>query len=250
MIKRLAAILILDSGQVVNSYNFNIHLPVGHLNLTLRRLQEYEIDEVIILNTSHSAFPIRDFTGMLTENNSWHIATPLAYGGGISSVSDAIEIIKAGAERVVISPNLLLDSNIFFEICSFLGDQAIILHLPLEFKGDEVEILGHKSINFKSLSNLLPQNWGGEIMFSFVENDGAKSPNWKNVTRIIDAMSGFKNLILAGGFSNSLDISKGFEFGEVSAIAIGNYLHRSELSVINLKQDIDMAIAIRRQNDH
>jgi cyclase len=246
MIKRLSATLVLDSGLVVNSYNFKTHLPVGKLKYTLRRLQEFEIDEVVILNTSHSNSPIKDFNEILIDIDSWHIATPLAYGGGITCVGDAVEIVKAGAERVVVSSKLLLNSNVFFEICSYLGDQALILHLPLEFKANNVTVRGNSSISLKSIIGLLPNHWGGEIMFSFVANDGAKFPDWQNISTVLDAALGSKNLIFAGGFSNSEDISKGLDFEQVSAIAVGNFLHRIELSVINLKRNIDTKIELRR----
>ena len=246
MIKRLSATLVLDSGQVVNSYNFKTHLPVGKLKYTLHRLQELEIDEVVILNTSHSGSPIKDFNEILTNIDSWHIATPLAYGGGITCVSDAVEIVKAGAERVVVAPKLLLNSNVFFEMCSYLGDQALILHLPLEFKANKVEVRSNSSISLKSILSLLPNHWGGEIMFSFVANDGSKSPNWKDISATLEIALESKNLILAGGFANAQDIGRGLDFDQVSAIAVGNYLHRSELSVIKLKQNIDTKIEIRR----
>ena len=245
MIKRLSATLVLDSGLVVNSYIFKTHLPVGRLKSTLQRLQELEIDEVVILNTTHSDNSINDFSEILQDIDSWHIATPLAYGGGITCVADAVEIIKAGAERVVVSSKLLRSSNIFSEMCSYLGDQALILHLPLEFTQTKVSIRDDNASSLKSIIDLLPNNWGGEIMLSFVANDGAKCPDWQNVSTALEGTLGYKNLILAGGFSNSEDLSRGLAYEQVSAIAVGNYFHRTELSVKNLKQDIDINIRLR-----
>jgi cyclase len=245
MIKRLSATLVLDSGLVVNSYIFRTHLPVGRLKSTLQRLQELEIDEVVILNTTHSNNSINDFNEILEDIDSWHVATPLAYGGGIRRVADAVEIIKTGAERVVVSSKLLRNSNVFSEMCSYLGDQALILHLPLEFTQSKVSVRDDNAGSLKSIIDLLPNHWGGEIMLSFVTNDGAKFPDWQNVSAALKDALGSKNLILAGGFSNSEDISRGLAHEQVSAIAVGNYLHRTELSVINLKGSIDKKIELR-----
>jgi len=245
MIKRLSATLVLDSGLVVNSYIFRTHLPVGRLKSTLQRLQELEIDEVVILNTTHSNNSINDFNEILEDIDSWHVATPLAYGGGITCVADAVEIIKAGAERVVVSSKLLRNSNVFPEMCSYLGDQALVLHLPLEFTQSKVSVRDENASSLKSIIDLLPNNWGGEIMLSFLANDGAKYPNWQNVSAALEDALGFKNLIIAGGFSNSEDLSRGLAHRQVSAIAVGNYLHRRELSVKNLKRDIDKDIELR-----
>jgi len=246
MIKRLAANLVIDSGVVVNSYNFTTHLPVGKLQFTLKRLQEFEVDEVIILNASHSNNPVADFCEMIRNLDVWHMATPLAYGGGINCVTHAIEIIKAGAERVVVSSDLFLNRYVFDEICKYLGDQAVILHLPLEFRDKQVSVYKGNSIDLKSIIDILPANWGGEVMFSFIANDGAKFPDWKNISTALGTAPTWKNLILSGGFADSNAISRGMNLDQVSAIGVGNFMHRSELSVIELKNSIDSEIEIRR----
>ena len=247
MIKRLAANLILDSGIVINSYKFKTHLPVGKLQYSLNRLQEFEVDEIIILNTSHSSSPIRDFNVLMADIDSWHISTPLAYGGGIDCVSDAADVIKAGAERVVVSSNVFLHDGKFLEICEYLGDQAVILHLPLQFIDDDIAIHGKESISLKHILDFLPGHWGGEIMFSFVANDGAKFPDWQNISLALARVPNLRNIILAGGFSNADDIGSGLSLNQVSALSIGNFLHRSELSIVNLKGNIDSRIELRRE---
>jgi cyclase len=247
MIKRLAANLILDSGIVINSYKFKKHLPVGKLQHSLKRLQEFEVDEVIILNTSHSSSPIRDFSVLMADMDSWHISTPLAYGGGIECVSEAAEVIKAGAERVVVSSNVFLREDKLVEICEYLGDQAVILHLPLQFVDGDISIHGKHSMSLKHAINFLPEHWGGEIMFSFVANDGAQIPDWQNISSALGSVSSLRNLILAGGFSNSLDIGRGLSLNQVSALSIGNFLHRTELSIVNLKKNIDSRVELRRE---
>ncbi len=246
MTKRLSAILVLDSGLVVNSYNFETHLPVGKLKHTLQRLQDFEIDEVIILNAAHTRSSTQDFDTLMKEMDSWHIATPIAFGGGITCVDDAMRIISAGAERVVVSSKLLVNSDELFKMSSFLGDQALILHLPIQIECNKAMVRGDTLISLQSVINQIPNDWGGELMFSFVASDGAKFPNWKSVSVALESAMGSKNLILAGGFSNAKDISMGLQLEQVSAIAVGNYLHRTELSVTNLKQGIDPKIELRR----
>jgi cyclase len=246
MIKRLSATIIVDSSLVVNSYNFEKHLPVGKLNYTLRRLQELEIDDVIILNTTHSEDPARDFRELLSPLDAWHISTPLSYGGGITNLNQATDIVKSGAERVVITPKLLVNSQVFSEICSYLGEQAVVLHLPLEFDSNNVFVKGNKPLDLKFVISLLPKHWGGEILLSFVANDGRKVPDWKNIEHALEQSCEFEGLVLTGGFASALDISKGLALNQVSAIGVGNFLHRTEISVTTLKRGIDREIQIRR----
>lgn len=246
MIKRLSAGLIIDSGLIVNSYGFRTHLPVGTLNHTLSRLQAFEVDDVVILNTTHTENPVDDFRELLSHLNSWHISTPLSYGGGINSVKDAAEIVKSGAERIVISPELLANPVIFSEICTYLGDQAIVLHLPLVFEANRICVQGKSVITLDSILDLLPENWGGEIILTFVANDGGQTPDWDGIEIALECFRGVRGLILAGGFATAADIGRGLKLDQVSAIVVGNFLHRRELSIKNLKNDLSREIQIRR----
>lgn len=246
MIKRLSAGLIIDSGLVVNSYGFRTHLPVGTLNHTLSRLQAFEVDDVVILNTTHSENPVGDFRELFSGLNTWHISTPLSYGGGINSVNEAAEIVKSGAERVVISAESLANPSIFPEICTYLGDQAVILHLPLVFEPNKVYVQGKSSLDLDSILDLLPENWGGEILLTFLANDGGQIPDWNAIEVALECFRGFRGLILAGGFATAKDVSRGLKLEQVSAVVVGNFLHRKELSIRNLKNDLSREIQIRR----
>jgi cyclase len=246
MIKRLSANLVVDSGVIVNSYSFDTHLPVGNLNHTLHRLQALEVDDVVILNTTHSENPGADFRELLSSLNSWHISTPLSYGGGINNVVQAKEIVNSGAERVVITSKLLRNTQHFSEICAFLGDQAVVLHLPLSFESNTVSLHGNSTLTLDSILNSLPKNWGGEILLTFVANDGSKVPDWKNIDTALGYFREIQGLILAGGFTSALDVSRALKLDQISAVAVGNFLHRKELSVRSLKKDISREIQIRR----
>jgi imidazole glycerol phosphate synthase subunit HisF len=86
-------------------------------------------------------------------------------------------------------------------------------------------------------------------MLTCVESDGAKFPNWKSLSSVLQIVSKSRNIILAGGFSTPKDISKGLLFDQVSAVASGNFLHRIELSVVNLKKNVDTSIKLRRKSE-
>jgi cyclase len=246
MIKRLSAGLIIDSGLVVNSYGFRTHLPVGSLDYTLSRLQAFEVDDVVILNTTHTENPVDDFRELLSNINTWHISTPLSYGGGINNVNDAAEIVKSGAERVVISAELLANPLIFSDICAYLGDQAVVLHLPIVFEPNRIYVQGMSVLTIDSILDLLPENWGGEILLTFVANDGGQTPDWNAIEIALEYFPEVRGLILAGGFATAADIGKGLKLDQVSAIVVGNFLHRRELSIKNLKNDLSKEIQIRR----
>ena len=246
MIKRIAATLVIDSNYVVNAYDFKIHLPVGKLKYTVMRLQELGIDEINILNTTHSNSPSNDIKQLLSGFNDSHLSTPLAYGGGISNLNDATQVIKNGVERIIISPKIFFNQEIFGSLCLNLGDQAIILHLPIKNTENGLMINGYTSKKLSALIRCIPENWGGEILISFVNNDGKLAPDWENINNTLRIFHGTRNLILSGGFASYSDIALGLNLSQVSSISVGNYLHRIENSVDKIKNNLKTSIEIRR----
>jgi len=245
MLKRIGASLIVKSKLIVNSYNFKLHLPVGKLNHTINRLQELRVDEILILNTSHSAKPASDFQELLKECNNFKLSTPIAYGGGIESHQDANSVIRSGADRVVISLKTLLNQPAFSKINEVLGEQAIILHLPIDIVGDNVQIFGYEKFSLDQISSKIPTNWGGEILISSVQQDGAKLPNLELFDTCVMQLGRNLKYIFTSGFSTSTEILNALDNDFVSSVAIGNFLHRSELSIRKIKQGISSKIEVR-----
>jgi cyclase len=245
MIKRIAANLVIDSNYVVNAYGFKIHLPVGRLKYSLIRLQELGIDEINILNTTHSDSPSNDINLLLNGFDDLHISTPLAYGGGISNLNDATQVIKNGVERVIISPKIFFNQEVFGSLCNNLGDQAIVLHLPIKNTENGLIINGYTAEKLSDLIRYIPKNWGGEILITFVNNDGKFKPDWEDINNALRIFNGNSNLILSGGFACYSDIALGLNLRQVSSISVGNYLHRIENSVYKIKNNLNTSIEIR-----
>jgi imidazole glycerol phosphate synthase subunit HisF len=245
MIKRLGAAIVLDSSLVVNAYKFTEHLPVGILKFTVQRLQQLEIDEIIILNSTHSDSPDSDFEKLYGEFDSWHISTPIAYGGGITTKKQATNIIKGGADRVVVSAKALLLGSNFSEISEVLGEQSLILHLPIIEDGPDLLVRNLEDTPLEVLVNKIPENWGGEILISSIAHDGSHFPDWNLIKRFLLNHGKNRRLILCSGFCSESDILEGLKFREVQSVAIGNYLHRTELSVPLLKDQLARSVQVR-----
>ena len=245
MIKRIGAVVLLDSGLVVNAYRFSKHLPIGHLRFTVERLQELRVDEIIILNSSHSNHPEMDFEKLSSDFDSWHISTPIAYGGGIMTNAQAKNIIKKGADRIVVSAKVLCNGEELARIGEVLGEQAIILHLPIAMHTSGLKVRDFEDSPLVSIIDMIPLNWGGEVLLSVVENDGAKLPDWEVLRHLLQLLSDSRRVILSSGFSLSEDILAGLKLSQVQAVAIGNYLHRTELSVMLIKESVGLAVQVR-----
>jgi imidazole glycerol phosphate synthase subunit HisF len=245
VIKRIAGLLLLDGGMVINSYGFKTHLPVGKLRPSLLRLQELKIDEIIILNTDHSVSPEKDFISLYSDFHSWHVSTPISYGGGISNLDQAKSVIRDGADRVVVSLKTLLDQQTFFDLGDSLGEQAIIVHLPLYKQNSGIYVQNSNNLLLKKVLELFPEDWGGEILVTAIINDGALNPDWDLMRESSVLIGDSRRLILSGGFASFEDILDGLKMENVESISIGNLLHRMELSVVHIKNFVSREVGTR-----
>ncbi len=231
MKKIVASVLVKDS-IVVNSVGFSTYRPVSKLAHTLIRLQEWEIDEISVLNLSHSAKPIEDFNNLFSQELLSVIRTPLSYGGGIDSALKAESIIAAGCERVVLSGRACFPET-YKDISANIGDQAILIHLLA--KSDMTTQIGNRTINLFEYLSSIPNDWGGEIYLKHWEMDGgsAKIEFFQNLK--IDFRHLKTPIIIGGGICTVEQAQYLMELPWVKGLVIGNWLNRHELILPKLK---------------
>lgn len=230
--KKIVASVLVKDGIVVNSIGFMEYRPVSSLGQTLLRLQEWEVDEITVLNLSHTSEPVNDFRLMFSEELLSEIRTPLSYGGGIISAEQAESIISAGCERVVLSSrNWTPQSS--QDISINVGNQAVLIHLPLS--QDMSVLTKDLSLSLRQYINSLPAQWGGEIYIKDRDRDGRslKLDFFKAVESEIGGLN--TPIIVGGGISTASQVESLLGLAFVKGIVIGNWLNRHELVVPSLK---------------
>ena len=59
--RKIVASVLVRNQMVVNSTLFTHYKPIGSIEQIILRLQELEIDEITVLNLTHSENPLQDF---------------------------------------------------------------------------------------------------------------------------------------------------------------------------------------------
>jgi imidazole glycerol phosphate synthase subunit HisF len=174
-----------------------------------------------------------------------HITTPITYGGGIDNHHQAAAIVKLGAERICIGPTKSQDESLITSISESLGEQSIVMHIPLRVNSDGnlSDALEVRALN--KINNFLPARWGGEILLTNVSGDGATHANVRGLTKASECVSQKAKVILSGGFNTIEEISAAYSSPAVSAVAIGNMLHRVEVPVLKIKSKLSMLLRPR-----
>jgi cyclase len=243
--KRIIFTLLYDSGWFVLSRNFRLQ-RVGDLEWLQRHYDfshiSFFIDELIVLDVSRTdrnfgAF--RQTLEALTEG----CFVPIAAGGGIRSIEEARQLLRSGADKVVINTALFESPGLARDLAKEFGQQCVVGSIDAKATEGTYQIYtscGSRASNtcgFRVLPELIDGQIG-ELYLNSIDRDGTGRGYDLS---LLDHLPPELNvpLILAGGVGNANHLEEGFRDPRVDAVAtahlfnfVGNGLARARQSLI------------------
>lgn len=120
--KRLIPIILIKEGLLVRSQLFKYHQAIGDPIPTIKRLSDWSVDEIILLNIgkSNQLDSRRDDKwhnigtsshNKLVEKVSKFCFAPLSVGGGIRSKRQISELFNYGADKCILNTLIFHDTE-------------------------------------------------------------------------------------------------------------------------------------------
>jgi cyclase len=134
--KRLIGVVTIRNNMAVQSFGYDKYLPLGNPVNLIENLDRWGADEILVQVIDRSRIQNGPDFELLETLSTRGLSTPLIYSGGINSHEMAIEVIKKGADRVVVDSAFHSDPQIVKNITQSLGNQAVILALPVHIIKD------------------------------------------------------------------------------------------------------------------
>ena len=100
--KRLIGLITIKNDLAVQSFSYNNYLPLGKPECLIENLDRWGADEILIQVIDRTKKDIGPDFELLKRIGQLKITTPLIYCGGIRNHLDAINIIKHGADRIIV----------------------------------------------------------------------------------------------------------------------------------------------------
>lgn len=242
---RIAGVLVVLDGQVVQSIGFRRHLPVGSPEICAEFLNAWGIDEIILLDIGAARErrrPDPDLVGRVSAR----CVVPLAVGGGVRDIADMRALIRGGADKIVINTSALERPGLIEEAARVFGSQCIVVSMDARAREDgRYEVFARCGRNATGLE---PVEWArraeslgaGEIFLNSVDRDGSKAGYDLGLIRqVADSVS--LPVVACGGVGHASHFAPAFREGLASAAAAANFFHFSEHSVnvakARLRQD-------------
>lgn len=237
LVTRIVGVINILDGIVVQSLGFNRYLPIGSPEVAVSYLNQWGIDEIVILDINGSVIGECNLYQKLAGYTG-RCQTPVSAGGGIKTISDIESLISNGADKVVINTKAHEDPNIIRLGAQKFGEQAIVVSIDVRKVDDEYKVFvqsGNRMVN-RSLIEVLKeaQAYGaGEIFVNSIDRDGSKKGyDLELFHYIVNHVSipivGCGGVGLASHFLDALPL-------RLSGLAAGNFFHYTEHSVILLK---------------
>ena len=217
MYKRVIPIILLDGEDAVKTKSFKNPSYIGDPINILKIFNEKDSDEIVFLDINKSSLGLPPDFDFLEELAS-EAFIPLAYGGGISDLEQAIKIFRIGFEKIVIQTSLL---NSFFcnEVVKRYGRQALVGSIDI-LDEDNFKI-GKNFFSRKDLRKIIKDSNCGELIFQCIPRDGTKEGLDFDLLKSLDEFSDVPT-VFAGGCKNEEEIENALKTN-VSAIGVGGY---------------------------
>ncbi len=196
------------------------------------------IDELIYMDCVASLYG-RNHLGSIVSDAAKDIFVPMTVGGGIRSVEDATQILRAGADKVAINTAAVSNPQLITEIARRFGSQCMVLSV-------EAKQVGHErwevyTDNGRERTGLDVVDWvkrgvalgAGEVLLTSVDREGTrKGFDISLVRAVADGVS--VPVIASGGMGKPEDLVEVVLAGGADAVAMADILHykRSDVGAI------------------
>ena len=236
--KRLIASLIIKEGLLVQSYNFDKHLPIGDPKYTIELISKWDVDEIILLDIDCSP-QNKSFDLKKLAEYAKFTSIPLTVGGGIKNLKDVRNIISAGADKVCLNSIVFENLEFINEVSNSFGSQCVVICLDIKRYKGKYRIFtnrGNKLTNFDLIKfiKLISEKGAGEVLLNFIDRDGQKTGFDIKFLKEICKKSDIP-VIAMGGAGKYSDFVNPFLKTDVSALAAANIFHFTEHSTILAK---------------
>jgi len=228
---KLSAVLLVQNQILLNKYNYNSYRPIGTITETIDRLQELQVDEIVILNRGHSNSVVDDFFALFKDIKALKsISTPLAFGGGITELKQVEKLIDSGVERIVLSARNV-STSLASSVAEKFGEQSIIFHLPFLVKDKEVTFkCGNREHKSEQVTKALSENYGGEVILTSVAAEGSGEIDVEQIGNAIRLIPENLNVMYSGGVSTASQIESLASL-KLNGVCLGNILNSKEIFI-------------------
>jgi cyclase len=237
--RRLIVCLDVREGRVVKGVQFEGLRDVGDPVELAERYERDGADEIVFLDigATHEA---RNTMLELARRTAERLFIPLTIGGGIRTVDDMANALRAGADKIGVNSAAVQRPEIMTEGARRFGAQCIVASIDAKRDGSSWRVY---TSGARIRTELDAVEWArecvsrgaGEILLTSIDRDGARTGYDLELTRAVaDAVD--VPLIASGGAGSAAHIRDVIVDGGADAALVAGIVHDGIATVAGLKR--------------
>ena len=249
--KRIIPCLDVRDGRVVKGINFEGIKEVGDPVECAEMYNKQGADEIVFLDITATHEKRKAIVDVVSKT-AQKVFVPLTVGGGIRTVDDFREILRAGADKVSVNSSAVNRPELLAEAADIFGSQCVVIAIDARRAEDgrfHVVINGGRidtGLDAVEWAKKACQLGAGEILLTSMDTDGTK--NGFDL-ELLNAITGEVNVpvIASGGCGKLEDFSEVFTKTDADAALAASIFHYKESTVSEVKKYLDQCgIPVRR----
>lgn len=237
--KRIIPCLDVRDGKVVKGINFVGIKEIGDPVECAAMYDEQGADEIVFLDITAT----HEGRGTMLEvvrNTAKKVFVPLTVGGGIKTIDDFRDTLRAGADKVSVNSSAVRNPELISQAADIFGSQCVVVAIDAKRRPDggfTVVVNGGRidmGIDAVEWAQKAESLGAGEILLTSMDTDGTKKGF---DIELLNAVCGVVKIpvIASGGCGTLEHFSEVFEQTKASAALAASLFHYKELTVPQVK---------------
>lgn len=236
--KRIIPCLDIKDGRTVKGVNFIGLRDAGDPVELAQRYTEEGADELVFLDITATKEKRKTLVE-LVKDIAAHINIPFTVGGGIKSVDEIEDILKAGADKVSLNSAIVRDPGLITRASDAFGSQAVVAAVDAKRTGDHWEVYvsgGSKPTGLDAVEWIQKTEklGAGEILLTSMDRDGTKSGFDLELLRTVNEKITIP-VIASGGAGTTQHCCDAVTLGKADAVLAASIFHFREIEISELK---------------
>ena len=242
--KRIIPCLDVRAGKLTKGIKFQGNIDIGDPVEAARAYYEQGADEIVFYDITASAEGraiMIDVVRRVAET----IFIPFSVGGGIRTVEDMRRVILAGAEKVSVNTEAVLNPTVIAEGAKAFGSQCIVLGMDVKKVGRNAkapsgyEMVIHGGRTATGIDALwwakeAERLGAGEICLNSIDADGTQNGYEIDLTHLISSHVNIP-VIASGGAGTPEHLLDVLTRGQADAALIASMVHFRTYTIAEIK---------------
>ncbi len=239
--RRVIPCLDVAGGRVVKGVRFQELKDLGDPMRAAQRYDAQGADELVFLDVT--AAPERRGTDLdWVRRTAEQVFIPLTVGGGVRTVEDGRELLKAGADKVGVNSAAVARPELVSELALRFGSQCVVLSIDARRRqGGGWEVVTHGGRNATGLDAIAwlvrgVEAGAGEVLLTSIDSDGTQAGY--DLELLAAAARAVSVPVIASGGAGNLDhLAEALAAGAAAVLA-ASIFHHGTYTVLRVKAEL------------